>query len=291
MEEGDSIVTMSTKLAYQVTALARSASVAEAISAHWREYLMESTELAAFMLSTCVCGTLIYSNQSPLNSLALSPVFESSLMGIAMAATVFLVIQSPFGRRSGAHFNPAVTLTFFWLGRMHRWDAAFYIAAQFGGAVAGVLAARGIVGLRLSAPPVQYMVTLPGKHGSTIAFVFEFLLSVLLMSTVLYASNHRLLARFTPVLVALLTVFYFVLSSSISGFSVNPARSLSSALFAWIWRGIWIYFSAPCLGMLTAAAIYIRWVGSDRVYCAKVFHDMRSVCPFPCHFERVYQER
>jgi len=282
---------MSTKLAYQVTALARSASVAEAISAHWREYLMESTELAAFMLSTCVCGTLIYSNQSPLNSLALSPVFESSLMGIAMAATVFLVIQSPFGRRSGAHFNPAVTLTFFCLRRMHRWDAAFYITAQFCGAFAGVLAARGIVGLRLSEPPVQYMVTLPGKYGSTIAFAYEFVLSVLLMSTVLYASNHRLFARFTPALVALLTVFYFVLSSSISGFSVNPARSFSSALFAWIWRGIWIYFSAPCLGMLTAAAIYIRWVGSDRVYCAKVFHDMRSVCPFPCHFKRVYQER
>jgi aquaporin Z len=282
---------MSTKHAYRVTALAPSASVAEAISVHWKEYLMEGTELGAFMLSTCICGTLIYSNRSPLNSLALSAVFESSLMGIAMAATVFLLIQSPFGRRTGAHFNPAVTLTFFWLHRMHRWDAAFYIAAQFCGAFAGVLAARGIVGLRLSEPPVQFMVTLPGKYGSAIAFAFEFVLSVLLMSTVLYASNHRLLARFTPVLVALLTVLYYVLSPSISGFSVNPARSLSSALFAWIWRGIWIYFSAPCLGMLTAAAIYIRWVGSDRVYCAKVFHDMRSVCPFPCHFQRVYQER
>jgi len=281
---------MSTKAAFRVTALARSASVAEAISVHWKEYLMEGTELGALMLSTCICGTLIYSNESPVNSLALPPVFESSLMGMAMAATAFLVIRSPFGRRSGAHFNPAVTLTFFWLGRMHRWDAAFYIAAQFGGAVAGVLTARGIVGLPLSAPPVQYMVTLPGKYGSAITFVFEFLLSVLLMSTVLYASNHRLLVRFTPALVAVLTVLYFVLSSSIAGFSVNPGRSFSSALFAWIWRGIWIYFAAPCLGMLTAAAIYIRWVGPDRVYCAKVFHDMRSTCPFRCDFHRWYQE-
>jgi len=137
---------------------------------------------------------------------------------------------------------------------------------------------------------VQYMVTLPGKYGSAAAFVFEFLLSVLLMSTVLYTSNHRLFARFTPALVALLTILSFVLSSSISGFSVNPARSFSSALFAWIWRGTWIYFSAPCFGMLTAATIYIKWLGSDRVYCAKVFHDMRSTCPFPCRFQRVYQE-
>jgi aquaporin Z len=247
--------TMSYKRAYRVTALAQSASVAEAINAHWKEYLMEGAELGAFLLSTCICGTLIYSNESPLNSLALSPLFKSSLMGIAMAITAFLVIQSPFGRRSGAHMNPAVTLTFLGLGRIHRWDAAFYVAAQFGGAVAGVLAARGIVGLPLSTSPVQYMVTVPGKYGSATAFVFEFLLSVLLMGTVLYTSNHRLFARFTPALVALLTILYFVLSSSISGFSVNPARSFSSALFAWIWRGIWIYFSAPCLGMLTAAAI------------------------------------
>jgi aquaporin Z len=174
---------------------------------------------------------------------------------------------------------------------MHLWDAVFYIASQFRGAFAGVLAARGIVGLRLSAPPVQYKVTLPGKYGSTIAFVFEFLLSVFLMSTVLYASNHRLLARFTPALVALLTVFYFVLSSSIPVSALTRPEAFSSALFAGIWRGIWIYFSAPCLGMLTAAAIYIRWAGPDRVHCAKVFHDMRSTCPFPCHFQRVYQER
>jgi aquaporin Z len=282
-------LTMSSN-AYQVTALARSASVVEAMNAHWKEYLMESAELGVFMLSTCICGTLIYSKQSPLSSLALSPAFESSLMGLAMATTAFLIIQSPFGRRSGAHLNPAVTLTFLWLGRMHRWDAVFYAAAQLSGAIAGVLAARGIVGLPLSAEPVRYMVTLPGTYGSAVAFAFEFLLSVLLMSTVLYMSNHRLFARFTPALVALLTVLSFVLSSSISGFSVNPARTFSSALFAWIWRGIWIYLSAPFLGMLTAAAIYTTWFGSDRVYCAKVFHDMRSTCPFPCHFQRVYRE-
>jgi aquaporin Z len=276
-------------MAFRVTALARSASVADAINAHWKEYLMEGTELGTFMLSTCIFGTLIYNDESPLKALALSEVSDSILMGTAMAITTFMIIRSPFGRRSGAHFNPAVTLTFFWLGRMHRWDAAFYIAAHFGGALAGVLAAREIAGLRLSAPSVQYMVTLPGKYGSPLAFVFEFLLAVLLMSTVLYASNHRLLVRFTPTFVATLTVLYFALSSSISGFSVNPARSFSSALFAWIWRGIWIYFAAPSLGMLSAGAIYIRWAGFNHVYCAKVFHDTTSTCPFACQFRRLYQ--
>jgi aquaporin Z len=211
-------------------------------------------------------------------------------MGTATAITTFLIIRSPFGRRSGAHFNPALTLTFFWLGRVHRLDAACYIMAHFAGAVAGVLVAREILGVRLSAPPVRYLVTVPGSHGSTIAFFGEFLLSAVLMGVVLYTSNHRLLTGFSPAFVALLTVSYFALSSSISGFSVNPARTFSSALFAWIWRGIWIYFFAPCLGMLAAAAIYIRSMGRNSVYCAKVFHDMRSTCPFSCRFECLYRE-
>jgi aquaporin Z len=250
---------------------------------------MEGSEIGALTLSTCIWGTLIYSKDSPLTSFGLSQTFKSMLMGTAIAITTFLIIRSPFGRRSGAHFNPSVTLTFLWLGRIHRLDAVFYMAAHFAGAVAGVLAARQILGLRLSDPSVRYMVTLPGVYGSAVAFLGEFLLAGILMSTVLYSSNNRLLARFTPVFVALLTVFYFLLSSSISGFSVNPARSFSSALFAGVWQGIWIYFSAPCLGMLTAAVLYIKKMGLNHVYCAKVFHDMRSPCPFPCRFERLFE--
>lgn len=252
---------------------------------------MEGTEIAILMVSTCISGTLIYASDSPLKCMNLSRTFQSMLMGTAIAITTFLIIRSPFGRRTGAHFNPAVTLTFFWLGRAHRWDAACYVTAQFVGAVMGVLAARQVLGIRLSAAPVQYLITLPGSHGSIVAFLGEYLLSALLMSVVLYASNHRRLTVFAPFFVALLTVSYYAFSSSISGYSVNPARSFSSALFARIWQGIWIYFLGPSLGMLTAATLYIRTMGPDRVYCAKVFHDLRSVCPFPCHFRRMYQDR
>jgi aquaporin Z len=272
-----------------VTALAPSASIADAVSTHWREYLMEATEIGVLMLSTCICGTLIYADESPIKSLGLAQELKSVLMGTAIATTTFLIIRSPFGRRSGAHFNPAVTLTFFWLKRVHRWDAVCYIAVQFVGAFAGVLVAKQILGAPLSGPSVRYLVTLPGNYGNPIAFIGEFLLSGILMSTVLYASNHRTFARFTPTFVALLTISYFVLSPSISGFSVNPARTFASAVFAGVWQGIWIYFAAPCLGMLTAAAIYVRQIGLDHVFCAKVFHDMRSTCPFPCHLERMYK--
>ena len=275
---------------YLVTELAPSASIATAFKTHWREYLMEAAELCALMFCICLFGALIYSGASPLRPLALSRTVKSFLMGIAIAITTFLIIRSPFGRRTGAHFNPAITLAYFYLDRVHRWDTLYYVTSQFTGALVGVFVAHHILGEHLSAPPVCYVVTIPGTYGNFIAFVAEFVLSGFLMAVVLFASNHRPLARFSPAIVALVTVFYYGLCSSLSGFSVNPARSLSSAFFAWIWQGIWIYFIAPCLGMLTGAFVYARSEGRQRIYCAKVFHDLRSICPFPCHFEQLYRE-
>ena len=59
--------------------------------------------------------------------------------GICMGLTAIALIHSPWGKRSGAHMNPAVTLTFLRLGHIAPWDAAFYIAAQFIGGTLGVL--------------------------------------------------------------------------------------------------------------------------------------------------------
>lgn len=276
--------------AYLITDLPASSSLQVVIATHWRECLMEAAELGALMLGICLFGTFFYSSASPLADLALPHSIKAVLMGFCVAATTFLIIRSPFGRRSGAHFNPAITLTYFWLGRIHRWDALCYVVAQFCGALAGVFVARQILGMHLSAAPVQYVVTTPGTYGNATAFIAEYFLSGVLMGLVLFATNHRILARFSPLLVASLTVFYYAICSSIAGFSVNPARTFSSAFFAWVWWGVWIYFVAPCFGMLTAAAIYIRAAGPARVYCAKVFHDLHSPCPFPCRFRQLYRD-
>ena len=63
-----------------------------------------------------------------------------------MGSTAIAIIFSPFGKRSGAHFNPAVTLTFFRLGKIAAWDTAFYTVFQFVGGVAGVLLASLVLG-------------------------------------------------------------------------------------------------------------------------------------------------
>jgi aquaporin Z len=257
---------------------------------HWREYLMEAVELGILMVCICLSGALIYGRDSPLQRVPLSSPERALLMGVLVAASTYFIIRSPFGRRTGAHLNPAITIAYLWLGRIHRWDALNYVLAQFAGALAGVLLAYETLGHHLTAPPVRYVVTLPGMYGRGVAFVAEFLLAALVMGVVLFATNHRRLAQFSPYLFALITVFGYVLGASISGFSVNPARSFSSALFARIWQGVWIYFAAPCLGMLAAAAIYVRSMGPTKVYCAKVFHDLKTPCPFPCRFEELFKD-
>jgi len=248
---------------------------------------MEATELAIFMFCVCGAGTFLYERDSPLNTLGVSEVTKSILMGVAISSATYLIIRSPFGRRSGAHFNPALTFAYFGLGRVHRWDALAYIVAQFIGGFVGVFVSRALFGTSLANLPVLYVVTLPGPYGYFFAFLTEFVMSFVVMEIVLVVSNHRRLAKYSPLFVAFVTVFYFAFCTSISGYSVNPARSFSSASFARIWHGIWIYFVAPGLGMLTAAVLYRNVMGGQRIYCAKVFHDLRSVCPFDCHFEQL----
>jgi aquaporin Z len=272
---------------YRITALAPTASFVDALRTHWREYLMEAAELAVFMLCVCTVGTLLYERNSPLDGLGVPQVTRSILMGIGISSATYAIIRSPFGRRSGAHFNPALTFAYFGLGRMHRWDALAYIAAQFVGGTVGVFVSHALLGTSLASLPVLYVVTTPGSYGYLFAFLTELALSFIVMEVVLIVSNHRRLAEYSPLFVAFVTVFSYAFCTSISGYSVNPARSFSSALFASIWNGIWIYFLAPGVGMLTAAALYKRVMGVDRIYCAKVFHDLQSVCPFDCHFEQL----
>jgi aquaporin Z len=273
---------------YRITALCPSASLLDAVQTHWREYLMEAAEMATLMLCVCGAGSLLYGRYSAVANLGLSSVARSALMGAIVAGATFIIIRSPFGRRSGAHFNPALTVAYFSLGRIHRWDAFSYVTAHFFGGIAGVFFAHQLLGANLSDFPVRYVVTLPGRNGSMIAFAAELITSFALMEVVLLATNHRRLARYTPLFVALVTVFYYMLSMSISGYSVNPARSFSSALFAHIWQGIWIYFIAPGFGMLAAATLYRKIAGADRIYCAKLFHDFQSNCPFNCRIAALY---
>ena len=132
---------------------------------HWPEYLIEAWGLGTFMVSASVFATLLFAPQSPLPSLLPSDSARLALMGIAMGLTALGIVVSPWGRLSGAHINPAFTITFWRLGKVAHWDAVFYIGAQFVGGLAGVLLMIPLLGQPFTQVPVHYAVTVPGPHG------------------------------------------------------------------------------------------------------------------------------
>ena len=95
-------------------------------------------------------------------------------------------------------------------------------------------------------------------------------------------SNHARLARFTGVCAGLLVWTYITVEAPLSGMSMNPARTFGSALLARDFPGLWIYFTAPPLGMLLAAELFTRRFGLQRVLCAKLHHPARPPCIFGC---------
>src|SRR5437773_2709127 len=96
---------------------------------HWPEYAIEGSGLGLFMISACSFGTLFGHPDSPVVRFVRDPGLLRVLMGLAMGTTAIALIYSSFGKRSGAHMNPAATLTFLRLGKIEPIDALFYIAA------------------------------------------------------------------------------------------------------------------------------------------------------------------
>ena len=173
-----------------------------------------------------------------------------------------------------------VTLTFFRLGKVATWDAIFYIVAQLAGGLAGVLLLFVVIGEAFGRPPVEFVVTVPGPAGHLAAFAAELLASFGLMLTVLYTTNRMALMRYTGLFAALLLALYITFESPLSGTSMNPARTVASALPSGAWQGLWIYLVAPLIGMLAAADAYRLLTGRSNVMCAKLNHITHRRCIF-----------
>src|SRR5260370_26189652 len=103
---------------------------------------MEAGELGLYMFFTCAFATLLQHPASPVRHFIVGDLSRRVLMGLAMGTTVIATIMSPWGKQSGGHFNPAITFTFYRLGKIELWDAVFYATAQFSGAISGVAIAR-----------------------------------------------------------------------------------------------------------------------------------------------------
>lgn len=252
-----------------------------ALRRHWPEYLMEAAGLGIFMIAAGVVVAILEFPGSPIRQTIVDPLLRRMIIGGAMGLTAIAIIYSPWGKQSGAHINPAVTFTFFRLGKVKPWDACFYILAQFAGGLTGLLLVGGVLRGAIADPAVNYIVTVPGSGGVGVAFLAELIISFGLMITVLFVSNNQRLARWTGVFAGLLVATYIMIEAPLSGMSMNPARTLASALPAQVWTAIWIYFIAPLLGMLLAAEVYVRLMGAHAVRCAKLHHQNNKRCIFP----------
>src|SRR5262249_60399210 len=90
----------------------REGAMLTALKRHWPEYLIEAGGLCAFMVSASLFATLFEHPDAPVRQTIADPMLRRVPMGLAMGLTAIGLIYSPFGMRSGAHFNPAVTSTF-----------------------------------------------------------------------------------------------------------------------------------------------------------------------------------
>jgi aquaporin Z len=249
---------------------------------HWPEYAIEAAALGTFMVSAAIFATALYHPSSSLTAAISNEWLRRALMGLAMGLTAVAIIYSPWGQRSGAHMNPAVTLTFFRLGKVERHDFVGYVLAQFVGGIAGIAICVVAFGRLVSDPSINYVVTTPGTGGEAVAFLAEAAMSFGMMLVVLIVSNRPMVARFTGVCAGLLVWAYITIEAPVSGMSINPARTFGSALVAGNFVGLWIYFTAPPVGMLLAAELYARSAGIHRVMCAKLHHPHGPGCVFGC---------
>ena len=122
---------------------------------HVAEYAIEALLLGLFMVSAGLVTTALEAPGSPLVAALPSDFARRALIGAAMGLTLVSLVYSPLGKRSGAHMNPALTLSYLRLGKVARRDALAYSAAQIAGGVAGVALVAIALGSAFENAPVS----------------------------------------------------------------------------------------------------------------------------------------
>ncbi|GAC1360259.1 MAG: aquaporin [Ktedonobacteraceae bacterium] len=242
---------------------------------HWTEYGAEFVGTAFLVFAGLSAVVFDFGKGLPLAELLPDAGIRRLITGLLFAGSGSLVAISPFGKASGAHINPAVSLAFWAHGKMHHYDIVGYVLGQFLGAITGetllVLVWHNYV------RSVEYGMTLPGTgYPLWIVFVAELFLTCLLVLMIfLFVSDQRLM-RWTPLMTWILVAVMVWLEAPISGTSLNPARSVGPALLALNWTDQWLYFIAPPLGALLAVAFFrLIAIGERDVLTGKLFHSSK----------------
>ena len=230
-----------------------------ALVTHWKLYVAEALGLAIFMISACFFGALLESSHSSWHRAIPDAFTRTVIMGLLMGGTAVFIFYSRWTAPSGAQINPAVTLTFLRLKKISGYDTLYYIVFQIIGGTLAVCAMVLWMGKSLTDLPVHYAVTVPGKAGAWPAAIMEFSIGFVMMTMVLFTSTHKTLSRYTKIIAGCLVCCYVIVAGPVSGFGMNPARTLASAWPANTWTALWIYMIIPVISMLCAAEFFLRF--------------------------------
>jgi aquaporin Z len=226
---------------------------------------MNQRALAAELIGTFMLMAAVLGGFAAFGTPTLGAADAANLLGIALTVGfTAMTLGLAIGHVSGAHLNPAVTLGLIAGGRMPAGIAAGYIAAQCLGAVVAC-AVYWLVG---RAPPAfaanGYAALSATGAGLLPVLLVELLLTAFLVFVVMGASSKRAPAGFSAIALGTTLAAIHVLAIPISNASVNPARSLASALFAGsaALGQVWLFWVAPIIGGVVGGAL-ARWLHEE----------------------------
>jgi len=226
--------------------------------ANWKSYFIEAWALGMFMISASLFVVLFEHPAFYVKTAITNDAIRRMCIGAAMGITAIFLIYSRWGKHSGAHMNPAVTLANYFLDRISFRDAAGYIFFQAIGASMAMLLLKYFFQNYLSDTSVNFIVTRPGKAGVAIAAIAEFIMSFTMFLTIMIVSNSRL-EKYTGYFAGGLVFIFITVEAPLSGMSINPARSLGAAVAAGSWGSFWLYIISPVAGMLLSAYFFRSW--------------------------------
>ncbi|PGX18828.1 aquaporin [Bacillus anthracis] len=179
------------------------------------------------------------------------------ILGIAMAFGLSIVAMAySIGTISGCHVNPAVSIALFINKRMTAEELAYYIVAQITGALLGTVTLVTILkssGMTLSNLGQNSF----GNLGASGSFLVEFLLTFVFILVIIAVTGKKGITNLAGIVIGLTLVLVHLLGISLTGTSVNPARSFAPALFAGgeAISQLWVFIIAPVLGGIAAAMV------------------------------------
>lgn len=242
---------------------------------HIKEYASEFVGTAFFMF--CVVGVvaMLFATSSPAARIVPSAAMRLFFAGLFIGSSGWLVALSPPGRLSGAHLNPAVTIGFWLLKKMHGGDMVGYVIAQMLGAVGGAAIAHIVFGHL--ANEVSMALLRPAKRVGAGAAFFAETGATFALTFVLYTFvSRKKLLRWTPVAVTLMAGIMVCLDGDYSGAGMNPARWFGPAAQTGDWQLAWVYLAGPIVGAVSAALLRRSGLFTRPVPATgKVFHDPR----------------